>query len=382
MIAAARQLGDAIGALAAETNRERKLARPLVDAFVDAGFYRMMVPHALGGEEVSPRVMVDVLETIAARDGSAAWCVMVGSTTGLVAALLPEDVARDVFTARAVPAGVFAPLGIGVRHDDAGSDADAGDGGGSLRVSGRWPFASGSEHATIRLAGVMVAGQVRHVLLSPSDMRIADTWNTAGLRGTGSHDMIAEDVVVPASRVFSLFETAAPRAHASGPLYAFPFFGLLSLGIAAVSLGVARAALAAFKELASKKSPAGAKRTLAHRETVQLRFAEASAGVLAARAFVHSAIETAEREAQASGSVSLEAKATLRLAAAHAVKASAAAVDVVYGAAGGSSIYQASPLQRLFQDAHVATQHAMIAEPVWTLAGRVLLGVETDTAQL
>ncbi len=372
LIERATALAPTIAAQAKAHEAERRIARPLVDAFVEAGFYRMVVPRALGGEEVSPSVLVGVLERLAESDGSAAWCVMVGATTGLVAALLPEDDARAVFHPRAVPSGVFAPIGVGVMEGD------------SLRVRGRWPFASGSEHATVRLAGVVVerAGEpplVRHVLLEPSAMRIVETWTTAGLRGTGSHDMVAEDVLVPPSRTLSLFD-ARPRY--GGALYAFPFFGLLSLGIGAVSLGIARAALDAFRDLAQKKSPAGAKRPLAQRETTQLRFAEASASVLSARAFVHEAVRAAEAEAARAGEVSLEARATLRLAAANAVRASASAVDVVYGAAGGSSIYAHSPLQRLFQDVHVATQHAMIAEPVWTLAGRVLLGAPADVSQL
>lgn len=368
LVEKARALVPLVATHAAETNEQRRLPTGLVDAFVDAGFFRMAVPRALGGESVPPRTLVDVIETLATADGSAAWCVMVGATTGIVAALMPEADARAIFHSRSVPSGVFAPIGTAVAS------------GEGFRVRGRWPFASGAEHATVRLAGVMVAGaegqppRALHVLLDPKDMRIADTWHTAGLRGSGSHDMIAEDVLVPPSRVVSLFD-AKPRHE--GALHAFPFFGTLSLGIAAVSLGIARAALDAFRDLAAKKAPAGAKRTLAQRETVQLRFAEASASVLAARAFVHSAID----DASASGAT-VAARAQLRLAAANAVKAAASAVDVVYGAAGGSPIYASHPLQRIFQDAHVATQHAMVAEPVWTLAGRVLLGVEADTSQL
>lgn len=371
-LAAARRLDATVRAHAAETTSARCLAAPLVDAFVEAGFYRMLIPKAVGGEEVPPQVFVSVLEALGKADGSAAWCVMVGATTGLVAALLPEDAAREVFPKDVVPSGVFAPIGTASVEP------------GGLRVSGRWPFASGSERATVRLAGVVVkeegqAPRVSHVLVAPKDMHVVDTWRTAGLRGTGSHDMVAESVFVPDARTLSLFG-AKPR-H-GGPLYAFPFFGLLSLGIAAVAMGVASAALDAFAELAAKKTPGGSKRALNQRETVHLRFAEATAALGAARAFVAVAVADAEAEARAEGAVSVPKRATLRLAAANAVRASAAAVDLVYGAAGGSSIYADHPLQRQFQDVHVATQHMMVAEPVWTLAGRVMLGVESDTSQL
>ncbi|MFO0673508.1 MAG: hypothetical protein U0235_28480 [Polyangiaceae bacterium] len=160
---------------------------------------------------------------------------------------------------------------------------------------------------------------------------------------------------------------------------------VLRLAIARHRRGVARHRAGRARRVPRPRAeevPAGAKRPLAQRETTQLRFAEASASVLSARAFVHEAVRAAEAEAARAGEVSLEARATLRLAAANAVRASASAVDVVYGAAGGSSIYAHSPLQRLFQDVHVATQHAMIAEPVWTLAGRESSSAPADVSQL
>jgi alkylation response protein AidB-like acyl-CoA dehydrogenase len=210
-------------------------------------------------------------------------------------------------------------------------------------------------------------------------VRILDTWHVAGLRGTGSHDMTVDDVVVPAERSVSIVDD---RPRADGPLYAFPVFGLLAIGIAAVALGIARAAIDELVRLARAKTPEGSRRTLAERPAVQVDVAQAEALVGAARAHLDTAIDRAWEAATQRGAIALEDRARLRLAATHATASAARATDLAYGAGGGSAIYAASPLQRCFRDVHVATQHMMVAPPTWELAGRVLLGIDTDVSQL
>src|SRR5581483_11089515 len=99
-------------------------------------------------------------------------------------------------------------------------------------------------------------------------------WTVAGLRGTGSHDIAVDDAFVPAGRSVSLV-TDAPRA--TGALYAFPVFGLLALGICAVALGIARAAIDELVRLALAKTPTGSRRRLADRPVLQVEVAEAEA---------------------------------------------------------------------------------------------------------
>jgi alkylation response protein AidB-like acyl-CoA dehydrogenase len=112
---------------------------------------------------------------------------------------------------------------------------------------------------------------------------------------------------------------------------------------------------------------------LAHRELAQLHFAQAEGKVRAARALLFDAIE---------GGASIPSRAQIRLAACHAASESAAAVDLVYAAGGASAIYAQSQLQRCFRDVHAATAHFMVSAASATLAGRVLLGVETDVTTL
>jgi alkylation response protein AidB-like acyl-CoA dehydrogenase len=351
----------------------RRLPLELVHALADAGVFRMCVPRALGGLEVHPSVLVSVLETIAAADGSTGWCAMIGATSGVVSAYLPEAAAREIYGAdpRTVTGGVFAPRGMAVP-----------DGEGYL-VSGRWPFASGGEHCAWLMGGCLVRDggllQARMMIFPAAEVRIVDTWTVAGLRGTGSHDMVVEDVFVRADRSVSLM-TDRPRV--AGALYAFPVFGLLAIGIAAVALGIARAALDEIVRLAREKSPQSSKRTLAERGVVQADVARAEALVRSGRAFLYETVERAWTAAELDGTITTTDRASLRLAATTATAHAAQATDLAYNAGGGTSVYATSPLQRCFRDVHVATQHAMVAGSTLELTGRILLGLDTDVSQL
>jgi alkylation response protein AidB-like acyl-CoA dehydrogenase len=379
-LAAATALVPRIRALADETERARRLPEELVHALTAARIFRLCVPRSLGGLEVDPATMVRVLEAIAAADGAAGWSAMIGATSGVASAYLDEEAARAIYASPdGITGGAYAALGRATVV------------GGGYRVSGRWPFASGCEHCTWLMGGCVVldGGQARllpsgmpdaRLMLFPAgEARILDTWTVAGLRGTGSHDIAVEDAVVPAGRSFSL---VTDRPREPGPLYAFPVFGLLALGIAAVALGIARAAIDELVSLAGGKTPTGSRRRLAERPVVQAEVAQAEATLGGARALVLDAVSAAWEAACATGTIDLRGRARLRLAATHATIAAARAVDLMYNAGGGTAVYATSPLQRHFRDVHVATQHAMVAPATLELVGRVLLGLETDTSTL
>jgi len=378
---AARALAPRIQAAAEETERQRRLAPELVQALAAGGVFRMCVPHTLGGGEVEPAIMVRAIETLACADGAAGWSAMIGATSGVASAYLPDDAAREIYgrDPRGVTGGAFAPLGKATVVE------------GGYRVTGRWPFASGCEHCAWLMGGSIVldGGKPRllpsgtpdnRLMLFPaSEVRIIDTWHVAGLRGTGSHDIAVEDRFVPGARSLSLISDP-PRAR--GPLYVFPVFGLLALGIAAVALGIARHAVDELVALAAGKTPSGSRRLLAERAVIQAQVAEGEATLGAARAFLLETVGAAWERAQAAGVIDLRERARLRLAATHATLASARAVDLMYNAGGGTAVYATSPLQRCFRDVHVATQHMLVAPTTLELTGRILLGLETDTAML
>lgn len=382
VVETARALAPKAAAVAGAGERARRLDPGLVSEMVAAGLFRLCVPEAIGGLEAPVAELVGAVEELARGDGAPAWCVAVNATSGLVAAYLPEAAAREIYgSPELVVGGVFAPRGRAVRHEP------------GFAVSGRWPFASGAHHCAWLMGGCVVVGaggeperlavngmpDVR-LMLAPADaFTIHDTWEVAGLRGTGSDDIELSELMIPAEHSASVFSDRPVRG---GALYAFPLFGLLALAIAGVSLGVARGALDDLVELAGAKTPTGSTRTLAQRQTAQAETARSEAALRAARAGLYAAIDLAWEAALASGEVPVNERMGLRLAATHAASVGAEVALNAYRLGGGSAIYERSPLQRRFRDANVATAHMLVAPATWELTGRLLLGLETDTAQL
>jgi indole-3-acetate monooxygenase len=258
---------------------------------------------------------------------------------------------------------------------------------GGVRVSGRWSFCSGISHSEWLFAGCVLdepqegkeGPTLRVVALPTAELEILDTWHTSGLRGTGSHDAVADDVVVPEHRVLSLL---GGRPRIDAPLYRFPIFGFFALSIAAAALGNARGAIDDLSELAAGKTGEGSSRTLAERPATQAAVGEAEAALRAARALYYGAIGQAWAASQEGGPVPDPLRLGLRLAATHAVRTSAEVARSMYDLGGGTAIYEDSPLQRRFRDAHAATAHFQVNPATWELAGRLLLGLPTKTAQL
>ncbi|HRD28464.1 MAG TPA: acyl-CoA dehydrogenase family protein, partial [Caulobacter sp.] len=205
------------------------------------------------------------------------------------------------------------------------------------------------------------------------------TWRTAGLCGTGSLDFQVKDVRVPKARSVAL-QSDPPTVNT--PLGRFPVFGMLALGVTAVALGNARAALLTAGSAAQTKKASGSQRALAERNVVQADFARAVARLSAARAHYFETIAVLWAAVQGGSEAPTEARGRLRLACAHAVEVSADVCKVAYDMMGGAAVYLENDLQRRFRDAHVITHHAMVAPAVYELAGRVLLGLPTRADQL
>jgi len=337
---------------------------------------RAGVPTSLGGLEASPGTTLSAAESIARGDASAGWCVSIAATSSLLSAYLPAESAAEIFgDPHTVAAGVWAPRGRAAIVD------------GGVRVSGRWSFCSGISHSEWLFAGCVLddaqadaGGPILRVAALPTaELQILDTWHTSGLRGTGSHDAVADDLFVPDHRVFSLVDSG-PRIDA--PLYRFPVFGFFALSIGAAALGNARGAIDDLIELAAGKTAQGSSRVLAERPATQAAVGEAEAALRAARALYYEAIEEAWAAAQREGPVEEPLRLGLRLAATHAVRTSADVARSMYDLGGGTAIYEDSPLQRRFRDAHAATAHFQVNPAIWELTGRVLLGLPTKTAQL
>jgi indole-3-acetate monooxygenase len=366
---AARQIAVTAQEMSTQIDDDRRLPEVLVALLTDSGLLRAGAPAEVRGLELPPGIALRSAEAVARGNASAGWCVSIAITSSLLVAYLPASSRDALFgDGRGVAAGVWAPRGAGRTVD------------GGVVVSGRWSFCSGITHADMMFAGCLVDDQrVPSVVALPKeDLQVLDTWHTLGLRGTGSHDSVADEVFVPSDRVFSLFDGAV----VDRPLYRFPVFGFFALSIGAAALGNARGAIDDLTELAGAKKGLGSTRTLAERPATQAAVATAESALEAARALYYQGIETAWQASQGDEGVSVEARNRLRLAATHAVRTSADVVRDMYDLAGGSAIYDSSPLQRRFRDAYTATAHFQVNEASRELPGRILLDQAADVAML
>lgn len=378
LLDAVRAVGVEADRRATETEVLRRLPDDLAADLIATGLLRAWVPRRYDGAEADVRTVLDAVEELAWHDGATAWCGMIGATTSLTAGrLAPEWAARIYGDPLAATGGYAMPAGT------------ARVIGGGLVVSGHWQWGSFSQHCTWIGGGCLVVdGEgspaaradgllAPFVFFEPSQVELLDTWRVAGLKGTGSTDYRVVDAFVAEGRWASVIGPPV----LDGPLHRFPLLGLLALGVSAVALGLARRAQDELVALAGDKRPAQSGRTLGERPVVQAQVARAEAGWRSARALVHEVVEEAWAAAEG-GEVTGAHKRLLRLAATDATRRSAAAVDLMYDAGGGSSIHEANALQRVFRDVHVATQHGMVADRTYEVFGRMALGLPTDTSTL
>jgi alkylation response protein AidB-like acyl-CoA dehydrogenase len=286
-----------------------------------------------------------------------------------MAAFLEPEIAVRVYPhAATATGGVFAPNARGIRDGD------------GFSVTGRWQWGSGTQHCAWIVGGAMCDdGSQRLCFFPPSDVEFHDTWHSIGLRGTGSLDFSVEGAHV--ADAFTV-RAGTAAAHVDEPLARFPNFTLLALGIAATAIGVARRALDELATLARSKTPQFSSRTLANSGFAQAEFAKAEGRWRSARAYLRDEVGAAWETAVAGAPVSVEARVAMRLAAAHAAASGVAVADSAFTLAGGTAVYETSVLGRCLRDAHVMTQHIMVAPKLHETLGKHLLGVDFDASMI
>jgi indole-3-acetate monooxygenase len=379
LLQAARELAPKIDGARPDIERGRQIPGELVDAMAAAGLFSLWLPKTLGGPELDLVDYVRVIEELARADGSVAWCATVASCLSRTAGYLQPDVAREIWGGGfAVLAGTINPTG----------KAFAVDGG--YRVTGRWGYGSGILHSTWTLGNCIVHGrdgprhgpsgapEMRLAIFPTSEVEILDTWHVGGLRGTGSHDYRVADLFVREDRAIPCF-TATPLQP--GALYALPMISVLSIAIAAVPLGIARAAIDALLELAPTKTPYRSSLLLRDKPTVQADVGRAEALLGAARSYLFQTAGELWDEVASCPPASLRRRALLRLACTQAAQAAAQAVDLMYNVGGGTSLYESGRLERCFRDVHACTQHIATSTDSYEMGGRVLLGLDPGRDQ-
>ncbi len=381
-VANARALAPVIAAAAPRIDADRELPADLVDALHEARMYRMLLPRSLGGEEISPIEFMQAIEEIAKADASTAWCIAQTSVCSTISSCLKPDIAERIFKKN--PRGVLA---WGPSASGAKAIADKG----GFRISGAWPFASGSRQASWLAAHCAICepdGQprrdgngnpVQKTFVVPREAAtIKDVWHVIGLRGTGSDTYALTDYFVPEEHCISMLGLNPAERREPGPLYSFNIYQLFGSSFPAIALGIARAMLDAFCELAQHKTPINSTALLRDSAVVQSQVGVAQAQLAAARVFFFDAWQEIWRAAQ-SGIPSLDQRVRLRMASIHVSQEARKVAETAYLAAGATAVFASNPFERRFRDMHAVSQQAQSQFSIFEVIGRHFLSVPQNS---
>lgn len=374
LIDAAREIAPVIRKYSPQAERERRLSQPVLDALRGTGLLRMTTPRSLGGLESDPVTRALVGEEIGRHDSAAAWTLENPLDWAFFCARLPDEGAEEIY--RDGPDVLIAA--------QFGRPLRATSSNGGYRISGRAPFVSNCHDADWISSTVLVdeesAGEpeTRMVYFPRAGCEIIDTWDVMGMRGTGSHDISVTDVYVPKSRTFPMEPDFEPGSHYRGPLYRLPVVGAAASGIPTPMLGVARRALDEVTELARTKTPVAASGLLKERASAQVQLGRAEAILRSGRLLLLDTLSEAWRRCLGGETHSLEQKADLLLAMAHAMSSAVQAVELACTIAGTTAFRATSPLERCFRDVQTTRHHVFASEQRYGTFGQVRLGVPPD----
>jgi indole-3-acetate monooxygenase len=369
-LAAARKLLPLITQSRDATESQRRIAEPVVAAIRASRLARIGLPREVAGLELPVPEALPIYECLAGAEASVGWIVWNNALPCYFGRYLKPDARDEIF---ADPEWLYAGS-----TRPSGTAEIEGDG---FRVSGRWSLVSGCELAewiAVRCAifeqgtpRIIQPGvpEVRMVFLRRGSFQILDTWHTGGLRGTGSHDIVVEAQFVP--RRFTL--SPMDGSTLEGTLGRVPIVCNMSAGYGAQLLGLGQASIDALIALARDKPVIDPGPSLGERPAVLALVAEHQVRLRAAREHLQSTVTTLWKEVEA-GSRDLARIAAVFGAAHHAMAQGRAAVSAAYSAAGATSLYTSSPLERAHRDMHAMAAH-VIAQPLWLEdSGRVQLG--------
>ncbi|MDG4792776.1 acyl-CoA dehydrogenase family protein [Micromonospora sp. WMMD1082] len=368
---------------AAWQEQHRRLHDETIEALADAGVFRLRVPARYGGYEVDTRTLNDVMVQLGRGDGAAAWTASVWTIPGWMVGMFPDEVQDEVYSTPNVRVcGTLSPAGTGTPTDS------------GLVVNGRWSFISGALHSHWQQIVVMAPtpdGKAQWpvaALVPMSDLTVVDDWYTSGLAGSGSVTTVATNVFVPNARIMPLplvlQGQTASVGNAALPMYRNPLLGVANASSMGTVVGLATAAREVFFERLGKRPITYTE--YAHQAEAPVTHLQVAAAVMKIdQAEFHAgrATELVDAKGASGEPWTLEERARTRADMGAVCELGRAAVDILSRASGGSSIYSAAPMQRIVRDMHAVALHAlMVPETNFELYGRILCGLEPNTAYI
>jgi 3-hydroxy-9,10-secoandrosta-1,3,5(10)-triene-9,17-dione monooxygenase len=376
----ARRLIPVLRERTARTEALRQLPPETIQELHATGLFRILQPRRVGGSELPFRTLVEVCALIGQGCGSTAWVYANLASHHWMLAMWDSKAQDEIWgeSPDTLIASAFVfPAGHAYRVD------------GGYRLSGRWKFSSGIDPSRWSMLGAVVhdevsgEGEYRMFLVPQSDYRPIDTWFAAGLKGTGSKDIEVQDTFVPWYRTLAVSDVrggATPGAAVNaGALYRLPAFDMFPYVVAGTSLGIAEGAVSSFAADTANRLAAYSATRVADYAPVQIRLAEASAAINAARLVMLDRCEQAMALARRGEIPPLEIKVALRRDGAYAARLCTRAVDLLFEASGGDALYDQRGIQRAFRDVHAANSHnALSWDVAASLYGKVALGIRID----
>ncbi len=375
LVARARALIPTLAARAQATEDARSVLPQTVADFEAAGFYRILQPAQYGGYEMAPMALFEAAMELAKGCPSSAWCMCLLAIHNWEIGLLDPAAAREIWgqddTVRL--SSSYAPFGTVERVE------------GGFRISGRWPFSSGCDHADWAILGGRAPSEpgsppdVRAFVVPRRDYFIDDTWHVLGLRGTGSKDIVVEGAFVPEHLTHKFADSFLGMdpgcATFTAPTYRYPFGVVFAYTLAVVTLGMAEGARDTFLDQMQTRLGAYDGAKASEDPMVRQRVALADTMIRSQRALLAANFAELERHVTAGEPIPLDLRVRCKWDAQHMSRVAMEAIELLFKASGGRGIRRENPLQRFFRDVQAASNHAYLNADKGALnAGGVLLG--------
>ncbi|WP_314914603.1 acyl-CoA dehydrogenase family protein [Acinetobacter harbinensis] len=360
-------------ACSGEFDQQAYVSQDIIQKLKQLGVYRAFVPKRFGGDEISPRQFCELIERLSIADGSVGWVASFGMSPAYLGSL-PEATLKELYKDSpdiVFAGGIFPPQSAELVDD-------------CFMVNGRWKFSSGCKGADIVGVGIApkkdneTQGLPRMAVLPADKAKIEMTWDTVGLKGTGSHDLVVENVSVPEAWTFVRGEPS----KLTEPFFKYPSLSLATQVLTVVGIGVAAAALDEFKKLAPGKASITGGAEIANRPVTQYEFSQAQAEFLAARNWFYQTMDVVWNEILAGRKPAAQQISDMRLSCTHAARVSARVARKMQMLAGMTAIYTNNPFSRFVNDTNVVTQHAFMGDNTLQNAGAMSFGLNPTPGYL